>query len=319
MAKKTIMFLFYDQCIVNGGFFDNFEYYYLIKKLFTNCNVMFRLLTDHPKEDVIKILTDKYEDIEEEVFEHIIMGPYFCGKLLREPVAVPDILFCATNSAIYWMLQNGNFLSTKFYIGLADYKDVHPKQNKLYKNSLTLADERVFKYEGINWKPYRKKILFDKFRKKNYGSKYDFMLNVSLVSRRYSREYMLSLFDELKGTIALYTGQKNKDYYSWVKEEGLAELIVPPVDEFMGLFKTFVYLPYNDGFDATPRLIPECKFYGKEVIYFDEMMPTKSGGYYRYQDTIQDFNGLFLNKNDEVVRIINMALEENYDFDSSLL
>jgi len=319
LSKKTIMFLFYDQCIVNGGFFDNFEYYYLIKKHFTDCNVIFRLLTDHPKEDVVKILTDKYENIEEEVFEHILIGPYFCGKLLREPVACSDILFCATNSAIYWILQNGNMLSTKFYLGLADYKDIHPKQTKLYKNSLTLADERVFNYKGINWKPYRKKILFDKFKKKEYSAKYDYMLNVSLVTRRYSREYILSLFDELGGSVALYTGQKNKDYYAWVQEEGRAALIVPPVEEFMGLFKTFVYLPYNDGFDATPRLIPECKFYGKEIMYFDEMMETKSGGYYRYKDTMEDFKGLFLNENDEVIKIVEQILEEKYDFDSTLL
>jgi hypothetical protein len=312
------MFLFYDQCIVNGGFFDNFEYYYLIKKRFQECNVVFRLLTDHPKEDVIKILTDKYENIEEEVFEHILIGPYFCGKLLREPISCPDILFCATNSAIFWILQNGNLLSAKFYLGLADYKDIHSKQNKVYKNNLTLADERVFDYKDINWKPYRKKILFDKFRKKEYSSKYDYIFNVSLVARRYPKEFMISIFNELNGTIALYTGQKNKEYYSWVKEEGYAELIIPPVDDFMGLFKTFVYLPYNDGFDATPRLIPECKFYGKDVLYFNEV-EIKSGGYYRYKDTVEDFKGLFLNENDEVVKIIESILEEKYDSAFTLL
>jgi hypothetical protein len=312
------MFLFYDECIVNGGFFDNFEYYYLIKKVFSDCNVIFRLLTSHSKEDVVNILEDKYENIETQVFDDIIIGPYYINSLIKSPIFIPDILFCATNSAIYWILQNGNLLLTKFYIGLADY-EIHPRQNKVYKNSLTLADERIFEYKKIQWKPYRKKILFDKYKKKEYASKYDYILNVSLIERRYSKEFLLDLIKRFPGSFALYTGEKNRDYYSWVEKENVATLIVPPVEDFMGLFKTFIYLPYTSGFDATPRLIPECKFYGKDVIFLDEFSEKRSGGYYRYQDTINDFNGLFLNENDEVVKIIEKVLEGNYDFNSSLL
>lgn len=316
---KTIMFLFYDKCIVNGGFFDNFEYYYLVKKKFTNCNVIFRLLTSHSKEDVIKILNDKYENIEQKVFDDIVIGPYYFKSLIKNPVLVPDILFCATNSAIYWLLKNGNLLATKFYIGLADYERSHPKQNKVYKNSITLADERIFNYTDILWKPYRKKILFDKFKKKEYGGKYDYILNVSLLDRRFSRDFIIDLISRFSGSFSLYTGEKNKDYYSWVEEEKLAKLIIPPVDDFMGLFKTFIYLPYTNGFDATPRLIPECKFYGKDVVYLEDLDYKKSGGYYRYLDTKENFDSLFLTENDEVIKLIELVLEEKYDFNSSLL
>ncbi len=32
---------YYDQDIVNGGFFDNFEYYYLTKKMFKDVKLTF--------------------------------------------------------------------------------------------------------------------------------------------------------------------------------------------------------------------------------------------------------------------------------------
>ena len=64
MNKKKIYLLFYDQCIVNGGFFDNFEYYYIIKKAFKNCDVKYRVITDHPRSEVLSMLDDKYDGIE---------------------------------------------------------------------------------------------------------------------------------------------------------------------------------------------------------------------------------------------------------------
>ena len=264
----------YDKDIIHGGFFDNFEYYYMVKKVFKDCIVKWRCITSASREDVLDLLRDKYSGIEYEVWKDIEICKYSERKFWRDPLIV-DVLICPTNSAIYWFLEHGNIQAAKYYIGLADWKNIHPKQNKYYVNHIILGDERVFDYgDACNFIPYRKKILFDKYKLLDYfpylpaGSfiKYDYMLNLSLIERRFSREWMMKLFEYYgygNSSFGAYSGFKNQEYYSWFKELDMVELVIPPVENFMGLFSNFIYTPYKDGTDATPRLIPECVFYNK--------------------------------------------------------
>ncbi len=304
----------YDKCIVHGGFFDNFEYYYIVKKVFKDCDVKWRCITDHPKEEVLAILKDKYQDIDPKVYKDIEVVRHRIKKFYRDPLLM-DVLICATNSAIYWFLEHGNVQAAKAYIGLGDWKDIHPKQNKYYKNHYVLCDERVYSYGDIcNWRPYRKKILFDNFKQKDYMTgKYDYMLNLSLVERRFSREWMMELFEHFgygHVSFGAYSGHKNEEYYAYFKDLDMVHLVIPPVDEFMGLFNRFIYIPYRDGSDATPRLIPECVYYNKEVDYYAKGFEhIKSGGYWRYQDTMEDnWELLWLKEDDEIMGYIDKCL-----------
>jgi len=192
---------------------------------------------------------------------------------------------------------------------LGDWADIHPKQAKYYKNSILLADERVYNY-GI---PYRKKILFDRFKRKDsLVGKYDYLLNLSLIERRFPREWMMELFRFFgygHVSFGAYSGFKNKEYYSYFNELDGVDLIIPPVDDFMGLFNRFIYIPYKDGTDATPRLIPECAYYNKIVEYYDKgFEDVKSGGYYRWKDTEDDWLKLWLKKDDEIMEHIDKCL-----------
>lgn len=315
MKKKTIYLLLYDQDIIHGGFFDNFDYYYMVKKVFKDCDVKWRCITSQSKNDVLAVLQEKYEDIDSKVYSDIEVVKHSCNKFYRNPLVI-DVLICATNSALYWFLQNGNIQVAKNYIGLADWKDIHPKQNKYYPNHYVLGDERVFNYNNTcNFISYRKKILFDKYKKRNVSSKepYDYMLNLSLVERRFSREWimeMLEFFGYPDKKFAGYSGFKNSEYYSWFKDLNNVDLVIPPFDNFMGMFKNFIYLPYKDGTDATPRLIPECVFFEKGIEYWDKGINMKSGGYYRYYDTMKNFNGLWLKEDDEIMGYIEKCLQK---------
>ena len=198
---------------------------------------------------------------------------------------------------------------------MADWPDINPKQNRYYPNHYILADERVYDYgDTCNWKPYRKKILFDKFKHddRSYG-KYDYMLNLSLAERRFSKEWLMELFNHFgygHVSFVAYVGLKNREYYSWLKDLDLVYVVEPPLDDFMGLFRTFIYTPYSNGMDATPRLIPECAYYEKGIEYYDKGISIKSGGYYRYQDTMTEdgFEKLWLKENDEVMEYIDKCL-----------
>lgn len=314
IKKRNIYFLMYDADIIHGGFFDNFDYYYRVKQTFKDCNVKWRCITSHTKRDVLTVLEEKYRDIDPNVYKDIEVVKHSLNKLYMNPLRI-DVLICATNSALYWFLQNGNIQVAKSYIGLADWKDIHPKQNKFYPNHYILGDERVFNYgDKCNFIPYRKKILFDRYikRKKIKEPQYDYMLNLSLVERRFTKEWimeMLYFFGYPKKKFAAYSGFKNKEYYSYFNNMQNIDLLIPPFDDFMGMFKTFIYLPYKDGTDATPRLIPECVFFNKGLEYWDKGINIKSGGYYRYYDTMTDFHGLWLIEDDEIMEYIDKCLK----------
>ena len=298
----------YDQCIVHGGFFDNFDYYYRVKNVFKDCDVKWRCITNHPREEVLAMLQDKYHDIEPKVYKDIEVVKHRINTFWKDPLMI-DVIICATNSAMYWFLENGNIQAAKSYIGLADWKDIHPKQRKYYKNIYLLGDERIYDYVI----PYRKKILFDKYRQEDFLSfEYDYMLNLSLVERRFPKEWIMELLEHYgygHVKFGAYTGHKNEKYYSYFKDLDMVDLIVPPVDNFMGLFQNFIYIPYKDGTDATPRLIPECVYYNKGIEYYDKDISIKSGGYWRYQDTMHDdWTKLWLKEDDEIMRYIDKCL-----------
>jgi hypothetical protein len=308
IKRPKIMFLMYDECIVHGGFFDNFEYYYITKQVFKDCDVTWRCITSHTKDEVLALLQEKYQDIEPKVWKDIEVCKHTMKKFWKNPLIV-DVLICATNSAMFWFLEHGNIQAAKTYIGLADWKDIHPLQNKYYKNSFVLGDERIFN----NVIPYRKKILFDRFKQEDkFGAEYDHMLNLSLKERRFPKEWIMELFEEFgygRVTFAAYSGFKNSEYYSYFKDLDMVYLVTPPFDSFMDMFNYFIYVPYRDGTDATPRIIPECEYYGKEVFLYNRGFEhIKSGGYYRYQDTMDDFFGLWLKEDDKIMEYIDKCL-----------
>lgn len=311
-VRPKIYFLMYDSCIIHGGFFDNFEYYYRVKQVFKDCEVKWRCITKHSRQDILDVLQEKYEGIEPKVWKDIEVCRYTMNKFWRKPLII-DVLICPTNSAIYWFLEHGNIQAARSYIGLADWKDIHPKQNKYYKKNYALGDERVFDYgDTCNFIPYRKKILFDKYKtRRSEPAPYDYMLNLSLKERRFSRDWMMELFNHYgypNSRFAAYSGHKNKEYYSWFKDLENMDLVIPPFDDFMGMFENFIYVPYRDGTDATPRLIPECVFYNKGIEYYDKDLKMKSGGYWRYQDTMNNFEGLWLKEDDEIMEYIEKCL-----------
>jgi hypothetical protein len=305
---KSIVVLYYDEDIATGGFYDCFEYYYILRKHF-GPSVIFKCATNHSKQNCISQIKDKYEDFDNDIWDGIEFLPHYRGKLYEFEKF--DLVFSAISASLTWFIRHKNILVADFYMGICDIHDLIPPST-YYKESKLLYDERIFHSEG-RYKQYRKKILFDKYRKNQFDCKYDYMINLSLVERRYSKDFMINLIKGLPpdSKIAAYTDNKNKHYYSWLRAfKSQITFYEPPIRNFMSLFKTFVYIPYVDGHDSTPRLIPECKFYGKDILMYTDGFH-KSGGHYRYNDTINDFDSLWLKEDDEIISIIEEVLNVN--------
>jgi len=60
-----------------------------------------------------------------------------------------------------------------------------------------------------------------------------------------------------------------------------------PVNNLLGKFKTYVYT--KDYFDPAPRLIQECKYYGKDIIYARDKNIVDGGSIY-FKREIQEIN-----------------------------
>ena len=58
--------------------------------------------------------------------------------------------------------------------------------------------------------------------------------------------------------------------------------IFVPVDNFMGMFETYVYT--KETFDPAPRIFQECKYYGKDVIYLRDKRIVDGGSVYWKRD-----------------------------------
>jgi len=54
--------------------------------------------------------------------------------------------------------------------------------------------------------------------------------------------------------------------------------IFAPVENLMGMFKTYVYT--KETFDPAPRIFQECKYFGKEVIYLRDKTIVDGGSVY---------------------------------------
>ena len=75
------------------------------------------------------------------------------------------------------------------------------------------------------------------------------------------------------------------------------------ITDFHKMFDTYIYI-HKGYIDPHPRLFHECVFYGKKIIYINEL-EIKDGGYYRYLDALD--NGLknhTLDETDEIIQLM---------------
>ena len=77
------------------------------------------------------------------------------------------------------------------------------------------------------------------------------------------------------------------------------------VDNLFERFQTYIYTPTEHNFDCSSRLLVECKWYNKNVIFWLKDEDWNKGLYVRVKDLENCFNSLLLKKDDEIIKIIN--------------
>lgn len=164
------------------------------------------------------------------------------------------------------------------------------------KNIHLLQDDRVYQKFGetkdIN---YIKKIYFKRYK----------------TLQKYSAKTLVYLNTNLRKIDNLVNIEQQKDtlYVSGDKMD-VPGILVAPVPNLFQKFSKFLYTKTSRQFDCSPRLITECIFYDKEIIWdfdFNEYAQENTGDtglYWRWFDIQNNFWSLELTQEDDILKYL---------------
>lgn len=120
------------------------------------------------------------------------------------------------------------------------------------KQVIDLCDYDV--YPNGKGKHFEKKIFFDIHKPIIENYKFKYLFNGT------NKEY----YDAAKSLINKYKSHGIIIYDNYKHDSSLNNLVAP-VENLLGTFRKYVYT--KNTVDPAPRLIQECKYYNKEIIY----------------------------------------------------
>jgi hypothetical protein len=266
---NAILFYNFDHPIVNGSLINSLEYFLASYQHNKEIKLIFLNTKEETKQLFISIIYERYNLEGLEGFEDNIVLMSLNKEFLESKFNTVLVLDYSTINKTRGLINSKKLLviSEKH---LDDPKYFYSKEY----SDVTYYGEMPFHYKDHL---YKMKMLFDRYKDLKYT---------------------------LSGT---YIHSPKNPNRSFVKDLSLPSrpiIFRRPGHEpnFFCKFDTFVYYHAHKWFDPSPRLMHECYFYGKDVLYFNKFN-LKDGSYYRYKDLIE--NGLkdrILSKDDEIVR-----------------
>ncbi|HLE09642.1 MAG: hypothetical protein A2504_07035 [Bdellovibrionales bacterium RIFOXYD12_FULL_39_22] len=274
-----------------GHTFEVIDYYLLLKKYF---RVGILLAEDIDWPTFKQAITSKY-DISLLELEEIQADTVFFNR--PKLVTGNNILF--TDGGVTSLKNKTLLFDNIFHFSCGD---LTIKNNKSAKTFI-LQDERIYG-RCLNSIDYKKKIYFSRY-KKIISAENNILLYGTKNCRNISLELYYEILNQYHGNFICLTNESNRF-------EGLPErfrFLKMPVDNLFEMFTTYIYTPIERKFDCSPRLIAECKFYGKNVIYHKiDYWDEDRGLYYRKWDIDNDFDSICLNENDEIIDVLKKII-----------
>jgi hypothetical protein len=178
--------------------------------------------------------------------------------------------------------------------------------NNTKENVYVLQDDRVYDPVLVNGINYKKKILFDKFKRLRRPN----LRNVLMYGTKNCKDISLDLYKKYSkkfpnSTILAVTNEENKQ-----DDFDNVTFLVPPVEDLFNKFQLYVYTPVARKWDCSPRILAECKYYNKDVVYHDiDYWDEDKGLYWRKWDIDNDFDSLFLTEDDDLVPILRDIIQ----------
>lgn len=279
---------------VCGHTFELIDYYLLLKKFF---RVGALIAEDITPEVFFSLVEEKY-DLSDAEIEEFKKDVVFCNR----PSLVRGNNLIVTDGGVRSFHNVTLFFDNIFHFACGDFEIKDNKKDNVY----ILQDMRIYEncYNGIH---YVKKINFDRYKKiENTGAE-DFLVYGTKNCRHVPNEMYQELLD-------LYP---ENNFLCLTSKENRPTLVNPrmsypemPLQDLFSKFGTYVYTPVPRKFDCSPRFLAECKFYGKKVVFHRiDYWQEDKGLYWRNWDIENNFSSLFLDENDDIIKIIRETCE----------
>lgn len=306
--KKYDLCVYFDaNYLCTGSFYDSYEYFALLKQ---KCyDVCFVVLTVESEETVHNAILDKYVgDWYPDIFvfnRHEYLDTENIIPIYSNILFIPS-MSAAAQMLYYHVLIPKNKIITIWELP-PDHKFISAFDKYIRKDKiLMLYDERIFNPARCllyAHEKYTRSIYFDLMRPHN-KCRESTMFTMVTDHKCYEVDDLYEIMAQYnRPHYTIFTKEQWFEKYS-VLESNQVEVIKTPCMNYMSLFDEHIYLPSLRHLDPSPRLIPECKWFDKKIIYHDFPNVSKDGGYWRYKDTKTDFNSLVMKPNDKIIDYI---------------
>jgi len=253
--------------MVNGAIINSFEYFLCAYEHNKNVFLYFINTNINTKEMFVEMIRERYNLDGIEDFHK-------------------NILICNRNDLLYMKFKTvlvHDYSTIKMTRGLINADEIlvisdnHTTNfDYMYSkktNNVTYFAEMPFQYKDIN---YKMKMLFSRYKPIDTCDK------------------------------ATYIHSPKNTDRSFVDQLNLPDqpIIFRETGHMKGLFTkfdTFVYYHAHTWFDLSPRLMHECYFYNKKIIYINDF-ELKDGSWYRYEDLKRNgIKGRYLTPSDPII------------------
>ena len=268
-----------------GHLFECIEYFYILKNHFKCCIFIGE---DISLDFIAKTIQDKYifTEIEiQEILDNIIIKDH--PKILKGKNV---------------LITDGNFSKMTDKYLFFDNIMAFPCADTMFKtmNNITMfQDDRIYGKSKCKTINYIKKILLEKYKPIDCNIENVYMLYTTKNARGVLPEELYQLENKFEGKFFLICDEYTKNLSDNFIQEKL------PIENLFNKFSTYIYTPVKKKFDCSPRFLVECKYYNKEVIFFNiDYWEEDLGLYWRVYDIENNYESLFLKQDDKIINLI---------------
>lgn len=278
---------------ISGHTFEVFEYYFVLKKLGFDVKL---LLAGGDSVNQLDIILQKYNVS--------IDNNDIIGQTIKRILNFKDDIVIIFDGSVSFVAEYGNILYADVLILLSCGKDLVLTEQQYHKLSKTCKHIYVLQDSRLNYPTntpatyldYKKKFAFEYFAKLNTVQKDTAIIYATKNCRMLSKEQLNNISERYSQYKLLFISENQLYDFPTLR---------PPIDKFHERFDTYIYTPTSKKWDCSPRLITECAYYGKQVIYHNiDYLDIDLGLEWRIHDIIHDFKSLELTENDFLIELL---------------
>jgi hypothetical protein len=252
---------------IDGLFFYSYEYCSLLNNAGIKTNLVVICHRKFLREDYIEAIKSKYIHCENIVFDAFSPDPDDITLIMgRSMLTLPWQNF-NSYSKIQQETLKQVFKNKLISVYSENHPSLYPKAIDFYSptNIIDLCDFGVYP-NGVGYN-FEKIINFEIYKPKKDEIKFKYLFLGTNDKYYQTIEKVISDFSD-HGILVSDYSHINSNLNN----------VLCPVDNLMGIFETYVYT--KDTFDPAPRIIQECKYFNKNIIYLRDTNIIDGGSVY---------------------------------------